>query len=253
MNLELPIISVVIPTYNNNLHIKECVDSAVNQSYRNLQIIVTDNASTDNTFEICKELAKKDSRIELYQNKQNVGPVLNWKKGIERAKGRYIKILFSDDLLHEKCLEEFINKAMASYDLVFSTAIIGSAPWKGDLHYAIGEVKEISALRFLLQSTYSPFSLPSSPCAYFFNTELYSQVFNLIVNSLSRHEHMMTTGAGIDLLSILLYVKLSGKNISYIDTPMVFFRKHEKSITISNSHMVNELLNKARNIFILNC
>ena len=63
---EKPLISVIVPVYNVEKYIRECLDSIVNQTYKNLQIILVDDGSTDNSGKICDEFAKKDSRITVF-------------------------------------------------------------------------------------------------------------------------------------------------------------------------------------------
>ena len=71
---EKPLISVIIPVYNVEKYIRECLDSIVNQTYKNLQIILVDDGSTDNSGKICDEFAKKDSRITVvHQENQGAG------------------------------------------------------------------------------------------------------------------------------------------------------------------------------------
>ena len=71
---EKPLISVIVPVYNVEKYIRECLDSIVNQTYKNLQIILVDDGSSDNSGKICDEFAKKDSRITVvHQENQGAG------------------------------------------------------------------------------------------------------------------------------------------------------------------------------------
>ena len=98
-------ISILIPTYNREQYIEEAVRSALNQTYKNIEVIVVDNKSTDNSWMILENLAKNDSRIKLFQNDTNIGPVKNWKRCIDKATGKFCKILWSDDLIAPEFLE----------------------------------------------------------------------------------------------------------------------------------------------------
>lgn len=71
---EKPLISVIVPVYNVEKYIRECLDSIVNQTYKNLQIILVDDGSSDNSGKICDEFAKKDSRITVV-HQENQGQV----------------------------------------------------------------------------------------------------------------------------------------------------------------------------------
>lgn len=107
-----PLVSICIPTYNGASFIAETLDSALNQTYQNFEIIITDDKSSDNTLEICKAYAKKDDRIKIFENKQNLGLVGNWCESVEKASSNWIKYLFQDDLLVPDCLERMIKAAL---------------------------------------------------------------------------------------------------------------------------------------------
>lgn len=96
-----PLVSILIPVYNREDMLKRAVDAALNQTYDNIEVIISDNASTDNTWEVCLDYAKKDKRVKVFRNEKNLGPVLNWKCCIDRATGELGKILFSDDAIFE--------------------------------------------------------------------------------------------------------------------------------------------------------
>ena len=68
---EKPLISVIVPVYNVEKYIRECLDSIVNQTYKNLQIILVDDGSSDNSGKICDEFAKKDSRITVVHQRNH--------------------------------------------------------------------------------------------------------------------------------------------------------------------------------------
>lgn len=103
-------ISVIIPMYNSETFIRECIHSIRNQTYPHLEIIIIDDGSTDRSRELCSELEIKDSRIKLISQKnQGVSSARNC--GIEFASGKYIFFLDSDDAIHPYLLEELVNKA----------------------------------------------------------------------------------------------------------------------------------------------
>lgn len=101
------VISICIPTFNSSKHIIECINSVLNQSYSDFEIIISDNNSTDNTIDLIKSINSK--KITLYQNKSNIGMAENFIKVCELANGKFIKLLASDDVLEPKALEKSIN------------------------------------------------------------------------------------------------------------------------------------------------
>ena len=101
-----PLVSVIIPTYNKALYLKEAIESVLNQTYKNLELLVIDDGSTDNTAEIIK-LFNDNRLIYFYQN--NKGPAAARNVGIENSKGEFIAFLDSDDLWLEEKLEKQIK------------------------------------------------------------------------------------------------------------------------------------------------
>ena len=73
-----PLVSVLIPVYNREILVRKTIESAVNQTYDNIEIIVIDNQSTDGTFEVIQEYAERYDNVWCFQNDVNMGPVLNW-------------------------------------------------------------------------------------------------------------------------------------------------------------------------------
>ena len=92
-------ISVIIPVYNVERYIEYCLESVINQTYKNLQIILIDDGSTDKSGEICDKYALLDNRIEVI-HKENAGLADARNKGLEKAKGKYIAFLDSDDYIY---------------------------------------------------------------------------------------------------------------------------------------------------------
>ncbi|MEO5690812.1 MAG: glycosyltransferase [Candidatus Saccharimonadales bacterium] len=93
-----PLVSVIIPAYNAESYIKIAIDSIQDQTYKNLEIIVIDDKSTDNTLSIANQLAEKDERIKLIKNTTNIGIGGNRNKGIEKSNGDYICWQDADDI-----------------------------------------------------------------------------------------------------------------------------------------------------------
>ncbi len=94
-----PLISVLIPNYNYVKYVATAVDSALAQTYPNLEVVVSDNCSTDGAWELLNERYGGDSRVRLYQNATNVGMARNFDRLLELARGRYVLCLSSDDFL----------------------------------------------------------------------------------------------------------------------------------------------------------
>lgn len=98
------LISVIVPVYNVKKYLPRCIDSIINQTYSNLEIILVDDESNDGSSEICDEYGKKDSRIKVV-HKKNGGAADSRNEGLKLAKGDYIGFVDSDDFIYEDMYE----------------------------------------------------------------------------------------------------------------------------------------------------
>lgn len=104
-------VSVIIPIYNVEKYLSECLDSVVNQTYKNLEIILINDGSKDGSANICKEYAEKDSRI-IFVDQENMGVSKTRNKGIDIATGKYVLFIDSDDY----CEANMVETAVKNYD-----------------------------------------------------------------------------------------------------------------------------------------
>ena len=102
------LISIIIPAYNSENYVSECIDSVINQTYKNIEIVIINDGSTDNTLSIIQGYQKKDKRIVLI-NQKNMGVYESRCNGIRVAHGKYITFLDADDLLTYDCIEVMYN------------------------------------------------------------------------------------------------------------------------------------------------
>ena len=101
-------ISIVVPVYNVEKYLERCVDSLINQTYENIEILLIDDGSKDNSGQMCDEYANKDSRITVY-HKENGGLSDARNYGMDRAKGEYIIFIDSDDYVEPDMMEFLIG------------------------------------------------------------------------------------------------------------------------------------------------
>lgn len=115
---ENELISIIVPIYNVEKYLNRCIDSIINQTYKNLEIILVDDGSTDNSGKICDKYAEKDKRIKVI-HKKNGGLSDARNSGIEVEKGKKISFIDSDDFV-EKTFIENLYKWMKQYDVDIS-------------------------------------------------------------------------------------------------------------------------------------
>ena len=133
-----PLISIVIPIFNTKEYLNECLDSVLNQSLKNLEIICINDKTPDNSMELIKEYSKKDNRIKIIENEKNLGVSLSRNKGIDICKGEYVYFLDSDDKLEYDSLTKLYNFSK-KYDFDFVTTNVirfnEKKKWTSILHW----------------------------------------------------------------------------------------------------------------------
>lgn len=130
-------ISVIIPIYNTEKFLKRSLDSVMNQSYRNLEVIMVDDGSTDKSAEICKEYAAKDPRF-LYFYEENSGPSAARNLGLEKCTGNYIAFLDPDDYLHVDMYAKLIHalqETHAGMAICDFRVVYGDEPYDAEPEY----------------------------------------------------------------------------------------------------------------------
>jgi len=105
-----PLVTIAIPTYNRPRELRIAIESALNQTYENLEIFISDNCSSDSSVEIlCREFVFKDNRVRYVRQPKNKGPLFNYNYLLEKAQGVYHIYLADDDWLSKNYIEECVN------------------------------------------------------------------------------------------------------------------------------------------------
>ncbi|HRN45787.1 MAG TPA: glycosyltransferase family 2 protein, partial [Flavobacterium sp.] len=103
-------VSIIIPIYNVEKYLEECIDSAINQTYSNLEIILVDDKSPDSSGKISDKYAKKDDRIKVIHKRNNGGLSAARNTGIKYSTGDLLMFVDSDDILHRDAVSILSNK-----------------------------------------------------------------------------------------------------------------------------------------------
>lgn len=111
------LVSIVVPVYNTGRRLIKCIGSLINQTYKSIEIILVDDGSTDDSLDVCHNLASEDNRIVvIHTSNQGSGPARN--AGIEAAAGRYVYFPDADDLVAQNAIEILVNAMINECDLV---------------------------------------------------------------------------------------------------------------------------------------
>ena len=228
-----PQVSVLIPVYNRAHMIADCLDSAIRQAgnFGDFEIVVVDNFSDDGTWQICQQYALIHSCLRIFRNDKNIGPVLNWRRCSEEARGKYCKILFSDDLLEDGCLVQMVQQIKNSeVAFVYSAAKIGV----DDKNFLIHYLEKKSG--FINSKTYIDYVIngraPISPGSVLIRTQDFRE--NLLIDiPTAVRRNFRLHGSGPDVLILLLTAE-KYKYVYCVANPLVFFRIHFGSLTVEN-------------------
>lgn len=155
---DVPLVSVILPCFNGEKYIKECIESVLRQTHTNFELIIINDASTDATAHIIGNV--RDKRITYVRNEENTGIVKSLNRGVNLAKGKYIARIDADDAMHAERLEKQLEYLEANADV----AMVGSAHFVIDqyskmislVQYPLTDA-EIKALSFFR----NPFSHPT--------------------------------------------------------------------------------------------
>lgn len=109
MDQATPLVSIGLPVRNGERYLAEALESLLSQTYRNIEIIISDNASTDSTPSVCSIYARRDARIRYYRNEQNIGAARNYNLTVQHARGKYFKWAAHDDLCKPTFVEECVE------------------------------------------------------------------------------------------------------------------------------------------------
>ncbi|TMI70888.1 MAG: glycosyltransferase family 2 protein [Bacteroidetes bacterium] len=128
------LVSVVMCTYNGSRFVGEQIESICNQTHQTLQVVIVDDASTDNTYEIVKQYAAKDPRVEARQNEKNLGFNLNFSKACKLATGDFIAIADQDDIWEPAKIEKLLQKIGMNRDTLLTHCISARFEKFGKFH-----------------------------------------------------------------------------------------------------------------------
>lgn len=140
----MDLVSILVPCYNHEKFVADCMRSIMAQTYENIEVIICDDCSVDNSFSVIKEyeetMKKRFKRVVIMRNEANRGITKNLNGMLEHAQGEYIKLIASDDMLAKDAIENLVAYAKVSgADIVYSNMrYVGN-----DCHYPVGSVEKL--------------------------------------------------------------------------------------------------------------
>ncbi len=225
----MPRLSILIPTYNYAHFIAEALESIWQQSYSDFEVIVIDDASTDQTESVCVPFVKADPRIRFLRNDRNLGMVPNWNKCLECARGEYVKVLLADDRLNGSeslALQVGALEADARISIVTSSrAIIDEDSVTRELWDPLGSHDRRVRLRevesHMLQSVGSGMNRIGEPSAVMFRRRNAGAGFSESFRQLVDFEMWLR--------------QMQHGELWYFKNPLCAFRRHGKQQSAVNS------------------
>ncbi|MGN0006154.1 MAG: glycosyltransferase family 2 protein [Candidatus Gastranaerophilaceae bacterium] len=152
----MPKISIIVPVYNAEKYLSKCIKSLINQTLKDIEIILADDGSKDKSLEICNQFAQKDKRIKVFSQK-NSGPSVARNNALKIATGEFIGFVDSDDYIKKDTYEKALNKMSKDVDLVIWAVNVVSddklsyTNWFQENYFKIhfkGKVKTTNDIRF---------------------------------------------------------------------------------------------------------
>jgi len=146
----VPAISICLPVYNGENYVTAAIESMLAQTFADFELIITDNASTDRTEEICRKFADADPRVRYHRNERNVGGARNQPSAVQLSRGRYVRLSAHDDKIARTHLEECFAVIKERPDVViaFTTTV---------------EIDEVGAVIRHYRNTRGTADTPSGP------------------------------------------------------------------------------------------
>lgn len=225
-----PLISVIVPVYNVEKYVGKCVDSILNQSYKNLDIILVDDGSTDRSGVICDDYAHHNANIRVI-HQPNGGLSAARNVGLDVMTGEYVTFVDSDDMIHRECITTLYRyieteraeiSTISAIDIEDDDVCPTTAP-RGELKVFYSGVEAVESMlfqqRFIDNSAWGKLYKAS-----FFET------------------HRFPVGILYEDLATIPYVCLEAKCIATSATPLYFYRKRETSILGSFSLKRSDVL-----------
>jgi glycosyltransferase involved in cell wall biosynthesis len=236
--LDIPLVSILIPVFNRSQLVGKTIESALTQTYSNIEVVAVDNASTDDTFSVLQSYALQDKRFHCSKNDRNIGASCNWQRCLELSHGEYIKLVFSDDWLSPNAIERMVLglETHPEAGLCYSSVVYHNdgVPGFPELEEAnnLGQDQLLTSYLFLQGFISGRISVPRSPGQALFRREDFTRWLT------TDHHIRMNMDCGLYGMGndCLLYLQACNDYpyILHKAEPLAHYRIHLSSLTIEN-------------------
>ncbi|MCB9454525.1 MAG: glycosyltransferase family 2 protein [Anaerolineaceae bacterium] len=212
MVLDEPLVSIGLPIYNAGAETRKIIECVLAQDYQDFELIVSDNASTDDTWSICQEYAQRDSRIRLYRNETNQGALINFERVFELATGKYFAWIAHDDYWEPGYIEACVKKLESE-----STAVLCYS----DQLFTNTHTGVVAEVKYTFRGDHPKFGgrvralLAKNPAPY-------SVIYGVYRREIVQHAFPIPQTA-INDIHFLLKVSKYG---TFVHVPQTLFRRH---------------------------
>ena len=232
MNSKQTLVSIAMCTYNGERFIKEQLDSILTQSHKHIELIITDDGSTDKTIDIIEKYQKADKRIKLYKNKKNLGFIKNFEKAISLCDGAYIALADQDDIWKSEKLKTFLYEIKDNL-LIYSDAELIDKNSK-ELN------KTLLGKKNLIINNNQAFIFDNCVSG---NTLMFSKKLKEYILPIPKDITFHDTW--------IAFIASTIGSITYTSKPMIYYRRYREQITHNNivyTSFLDKLVKKEKNI-----
>lgn len=216
-----PLVSVIVPVYNVEKYIRGCITSILSQTYKDLQVILVDDGTPDDSGKICDEFAQKDDRV-LVIHKENGGLSSARNAGLDAAKGKYIMFIDSDDYIVDNAVEILVEECekydtdFVQFDTIHTTCPEYS-PQHASENYGIEMLTDLRQMYWKMYKTLGP---GVSACTRLHKKDLFDEL-RFKEGIIHEDDHFT------------LYALQKAKSGLYLDAKLYYYIVHENSILTS--------------------
>lgn len=220
--------SIIIANYNSSEFMSRTMDSILNQTYQNFEVLIVDDASIDNSINILSEYAKKDKRIKVFQNSKNLGVAKTRNKALEHVTGQYLCFLDCDDWWPKEKLQLYFEKFKNGYELIYSSY---SKYYEKKDSYKFIEVDTFTGYKKICCTNFVPFSTASYDAEklgiYKFNSKYWPEDWIYWIDIIKENPKIIAINKN------LMFYSVGDSNVSKSKFKMIasawfIFRKYHK-------------------------